>query len=313
MKYSVVVPIYFDSYLAQSFCVEFKTVFIKNHEKTLIEGEVELIFVNDGSSKNDEEELERIAASFSFVKVIHLSRNFGQHIALSAGYKEATGDYIGMLNADMQEHPSEITKFLHRLERGGVDIVYGLRDSRKGKIGERLTSALFNRILNLLTGQSTPINVAPIRFMSRKFIDAYNSLNEKSRYLPGLESWLGFEKDYVDVSHQKRTKGKSSYNFVSRSKMAISTILSFSAIPLKFISLVGILVAIIGAIMAGYLVVSKLFFVDYQAGFTSTIVLGTLLSGLQISVIGLSALYIGRILTEVQNRPLYIIKEKINF
>jgi len=313
LSYSIIVPIYNDADLADDFCREFQSVFQSYLKKDKIDEDIELMFVNDGSKNNSYSELKSIAQKYPFVKVIDLSRNFGQHIALSCGYANATGEFVGMLNVDMQDPPNQIPVLLDHIKTNDVDIVYGLRETRYSSITDKYTSLLFNILLNKLTGNKTPLNVSTIRIMNRKFVDAYNSLSEKSRYLPGLEAWLGFKHDYIKTVYQDRKKGKSSYNFKKRMLMAIDSIISFSDIPLKLIAVSGIIIALLGFILNLVLIFSKLFFVDYQPGFTSTISVITFIGGIQILVIGLAALYIGRILKEVQNRPLYLIRNKINF
>lgn len=313
MEYTFVVPIYNDSYLAEEFCTEYERVFRQYLKKDNISPEVELIFVNDGSKNNDSEELKAIAQKFDFVKVIDLSRNFGQHIALSCGYKYAQGKYVGMLNADMQDPPDQIPILLDFIGNNDLDIVFGLREQRFSSWGDKFSSYIFNLLLNKLTGNNTPINVSTLRVMNRRFVDAYNSLHEKSRYLPGLEAWLGFKHGYTTIRHQERKKGKSSYNAKKRILMAIEAIISFSDLPLKIISLIGIGVALIGFLLALVIVITKLFFVDYQHGFVSILSAIIFVGGIQIVVIGLAGIYVGRVLKEVQNRPLYIIREKINF
>ena len=247
------------------------------------------------------------------VNVIDLSRNFGQHIALSCGYKHANGNYLAMLNVDMQEPPSQVIKLLDHIKISDVEIVYGLVDKRKTTLLNRISSKFFNQILNFLTQQKVPLNVSTLRIMSRKFIQSYNEFSEKSRYLPGLENWLGFKSDFLSICHQERKKGKSSYNFRKRFNMAFQTIISFSDFPLKLIVLLGSIIALLGFILTTILIFSKILFINFQPGFTTTVSVITFLGGIQIIVVGVSALYIGRILKEVQNRPLYIINEKINF
>lgn len=313
MQYSMIVPIYNDGYLAEAFCVEYEKEFQKFLNTDLIHNDTELIFVNDGSKNDSIEHLIKLSKEKKFVKVIDLSRNFGQHIALSCGYKLAAGDYVGMLNVDMQEPPSEIPKLLKFIKENKFDIVYGLSDERKTSFINRITSKSFAFVLNYLTNSKMPLNVTTLRIMNRKFVDAYNSLTEKSRYIPGLETWIGFKHGYLPVIHKEREVGKSSYNFSKRLKMAIESIISFSDYPLRLIVGFGCLVAIVGFLLTTFLLISKLFFIDYQAGYTTTISLITFLGGIQIMVIGFASLYIGRILKEVQNRPLYIINEKFNF
>lgn len=312
MKFSFVVPIYNDGSLAQAFADEFELVFKNWTGITEIEEEVELIFVNDGSKNDSMDYLIEVAGKHPFVKVIELSRNFGQHIALSCGYKYAKGDYVGMLNVDMEDPPSEIPKMIEHMNKNGIDIVLGIRPYRQGSYMNKLTSMIFNFVLNKLTGHNVPLNVATLRVMNRKFVDAYNSLTEKSRYLPGLENWLGFHHGYLAIRHELRKTGKSSYSFGRRLKMAIESILSFSDLPLKLITYFGFFVFAIGFILTVVIVILKLLYIDFQAGYVSTLAVIIFLSGVQIIVTGMASLYIGRILKEVQNRPLYVIRNTYN-
>ncbi len=312
VKYSFVVPIYNDADLAEEFCQEYSKVFQEHLGSADITAQVELIFVNDGSRDDSAETLAMIAKRFPFVRVINFSRNFGQHIALSCGYHHARGEFVGMLNVDMQEHPDQIPRLLRRMEGEDYDIVFGVRQSRAGSAADSLTSRLFGVVLNKLTGYEVPLNIATLRVMNRRFLGAYNSLNESSRYLPGLESWLGFKRGYVDIMHRERQHGKSSYNFGRRLKMAAEAIISFSDLPLKITVLFGFLVVVFSFLLALALVIQKLFFVNVQLGYTSTICVIVFLSGVQLSVIGLASLYIGRILREVQHRPLYVIRNTVN-
>ena len=273
----------------------------------------EIIFVVDGGSSKDEEILKKIASDHSYVKVIFLSRNFGQHIALSAGYKASTGDYVCMINVDQQDPPKEILKLLHVIvKEPDTGVVYGLRNERKDSFAKSWSSMLFNYILNKLTGDNTPLNVATLRVMSRKFVDSYNELTEKARYIPGLESWIGFDKKYIPIESQDRIEGKSSYNFRKRLNMAMESIVSFSDLPLRWSAYIGMLIAIIGFLSLIVLTFMKVYFIDFQSGYVSTIALILFVGGIQIFVVGLASIYIGRILKEVQNRPLYIVKDKIN-
>jgi dolichol-phosphate mannosyltransferase len=313
IQFSFVVPIYNDAYLAGDFCIEFQKVFRTYISKEEIKDDVELIFVNDGSKNDSISTLIALTENFQFVRVIDLSRNFGQHIALSCGYKNCRGNYVGMLNADMQDPPDQIPILLQYMDENKLDIVFGLRNFRNDSWIDKISSKAFNFTLNKLTGYETPLNVTTLRIMNRKFVDAYNSLTEKSRYIPGLEAWLGFKHGYTPTNHQKRKQGKSSYNFRKRLLLSINSIISFSDLPLKLIAFFGFAIAFIGFLLNIFLLITKLFFINYQHGYTSTVSIIIFIGGIQILVIGLAALYIGRILKEVQNRPLYLINEKYNF
>lgn len=300
---TIVTPIYRDSYLAKAFLEAVRAVDWGGI--TL----AEVIFVVDGSGARDEEEMKKIAQGDTNVKVLVLSRNFGQHVAVSAGFKEAKSSMVCMINVDCQDPPASIPALAKHLIESKVDVVYGLRQERSDPFFKRLTSTIFNLTLNWLTGDNTPINVATVRVMSKRFIDAYNSLSEKSRYLPGLENWLGFEKAYVPVNHQARVDGGSSYNFKSRLKMAVDSIISFSDLPLRTVAFFGFALTGIGFLFICALIVLKITMVDFQSGWASTVSIIVFVGGIQIAVTGLASLYIGRILREVQNRPLFIIKE----
>jgi dolichol-phosphate mannosyltransferase len=312
VRYSVVVPIYKDAELADAFCAELDRVFRGYLRAQDIAPLVEVIFVDDGSPDDSSERLRHVCRNWRFAKAISLSRNFGQHVALSCGYAHATGEFVGSINVDMQDPPSEIVKLLERFRADDVDIVIGMRRRRRDSFFKRMTSVAFHYVLSKLTGYPIPLNMATLRVMNRPFVDAYNSLSEKSRFLPGLEGWLGFRRGYVEIEHAERRVGKSSYNFRRRFMMALDSIISFSDLPLRMVALLGMGVALVGLVLTVALVIQKLFFVNLQAGYTSTVAIIVLFGGIQIFVVGLASLYLGRVLKEVQNRPLYVVRDRVN-
>jgi dolichol-phosphate mannosyltransferase len=306
MKYTFVVPIYNDGALAEAFCQEFGRVFASEL------GETELIFVDDGSRNDSLQLLKDAQRSHPFVKVISLSRNFGQHIAISAGYAHATGEFVGMLNVDMEDPPDQIPLLLEKVKDGSHDAAFGIRKRRHSSLSVRFSSLAFNYFLNKLTGYDIPLGIATLRVMNRRMTDAYNKLTEKSRFLPGLEAWLGFKRCYVEIRHQARTRGKSSYNLRRRLGMAFESVISFSDLPLRMAVYAGFVVASVGVLLGAALAVSKLF-VDFRPGYTSTLCAITIVGGIQILVTGVAGLYIGRILREVQDRPVFVVREKFGF
>lgn len=310
MIYSVVVPIYNDGELAADFCRELRAAFAERLGERL-EQELEIIFVDDGSRNDSVAVLKRLPAEFSFVKVIALSRNFGQHIAISCGYRHSSGQFVAYLNVDQEDPPAEILPLADSLDPNGWDIVGGLYSRRDVPVLASVTSYLFNVFLNRLTGYDQPTNASTLRVMTRRFIDAYNALGEKSRYIPGLEMWLGFKYGRMPVKHQKRRRGKSSYNFSRRFRMAIESIISFSDYPLRFAVKLGFTVTAVGGLLVSALIIDKLFFRELLPGYVSTITAVVLLGGIQVMVTGVASLYIGRILAEVQGRPLYVIRETV--
>ncbi len=310
-KYSVIVPIYRDFYLIDSFCLEFQRIFSHFLPECDLQTIVELIFVSDGGGKEDEDIITQSSQQYSFVKGLILSRNFGQHIALTAGYQYSSGDYVAMLNVDQQDPIAELPKFFKHIDNNQLDIVYGLREKRADSLLTYSTSMVFNIILNKLTGCNTPLNVSTMRVMSERFVRAYNQLNESDRYLPGLEHWLGFDVGYVDTIHQERTEGTSSYNFKKRLEMAFNSIIGFSDYPLRLMAKIGFFMSSCGFFGIFIIVMLKLFSANFQAGYPSMVSIIVLLSGTIIFSVGLSSLYIGKVLREVQQRPTFIVKEKI--
>jgi glycosyltransferase involved in cell wall biosynthesis len=310
---SLVVPIYNDGWLANDFLERFKEVFITYLNSEDLDSLVELIFVNDGSKNDSIIEIIDLTKSHKFVKVVDLSRNFGQHIALTAGYQLSKGDYVGMMNVDLQEDVSQFVKLVDFLkENPNYDFALGLREKRNDGVVNKITSYLFHKTLNFLTSDKTPTNSSTVRAMSRSFLNAYLDLTEKDRYLPALENWLGFNHAYLPIIHTERKKGKSSYNLIKRLKMAVNAIITFSDKPIRIAAIIGFIITCFGFLMGLRLVVLKLFYAEMQPGYTSTLTLIIFFSGLQLLFLGLTATYIGKILREVQNRPLYIIKKTYN-
>ncbi len=309
MIYSFVVPIYGDGALARDFCVELQKVFREYLMSDQIEGAVEVLFVDDGSRNDSARLVKEACDEFPFAKLVVLSRNFGQHVAISCGYRFARGQFVGMLNVDQEDPPSQLLLLIDALKTETFDIVGGLYAKRDVPLFAKVTSYLFNLVLNRLTGYNSPVNASTVRVMNRKFLDAYNALTERSRFLPGLELWLGFRYGHVPVTHQRRKVGKSSYNFRRRFRMALDSVISFSDFPLKVTVKLGFLVVLIGVLLLLALIVDKLFFRAFLPGYLSTITAIVLIGGIQVMVTGVACLYIGRILAEVQGRPLFVVRE----
>ena len=310
MKYSFVVPIYNDGVLARDFCVEMKKTFVEYLGKDDVAGDLEIIFVDDGSANDSVAQVKKVCDEFPFAKLVALSRNFGQHIAISAGFKHARGEYVGMLNVDQEDPPSELPKMIDALAAGDEDIVGGLyEEQRDVPFFTRITSRLFHVFLDRLTGYGQPTNASTARILRRRSLDVYNALGERSRYIPGLEGWLGFRYKRVPVKHHPRKVGRSSYNFRRRLRMAIASIISFSDFPLRLAVKFGMLIAAAGVLLVLVMILDKLFFRDVLPGYVSTLATIIFLGGVQIVVTGVASLYVGRILAEVQRRPLFVVRE----
>lgn len=309
MIYSFVVPIFNDGALARDFCREIAVTFRNYLGHDDLARELEVIFVDDGSVNDSPQHLKQVCDEFDFAKLIQLSRNFGQHIAISAGFRAASGDYIGMLNVDQEDPPRNLPLLLDALKNSDCDIIGGRYSRRTVRLTTRITSYLFHTLMNRLTGYNTPINASTMRVMSHRAAEVYNALTEKSRYIPGLEMWLGLSYGWVSVDHQPRRVGKSSYSFRRRLRMAIASIISFSDFPLRLAVKFGLGMAAAGFLLGTTVMVDRLFFRTLLPGYTSTLAAIVFLGGVQIMVTGVASLYIGRILAEVQGRPLFVVRE----
>ena len=310
IQYSIVVAIYRDGYLAESLCAEVERVMGRHVGAVPLDERLELIFVNDGSPDESLELLLKLKRRFRFVRVIDLSRNFGQHAAIACGLRDARGEIVLRMNVDMQDPPAEIPKLLDALKAGGYDLVAGQYSTRRSPLVNRASAYLYFVLFRLFTGFHTPQNTSPLRAMSRRFVDAYNALTEKSRFPQGLDQWLGFRHRYVEIEHHDRADQRSAYNFWSRLRLAVNGILYFSDRPLILVALGGFVLALLGVALGGYIVAERLVGVDYLPGYASLASIGLIAFGIQLGCTGLVGLYVAKIFREVQNRPLYIVRER---
>ena len=209
----------------------------------------------------------------------------------------------------MEEPPKYLPAMLDELKTGKYDIAGGSHTGRPVGIHTKFTSWLFNFIITRLTGYRIPQNATTVRVMTRRALDAFNALSETSRWIPGLEGWLGMRYVRVPIEQRPRQAGKSSYNFRRRLRLAYTSVISFSDFPLRLAVKFGMLVVGIGMLLGGGLILQKLFGPTLLPGYTSTFVLIVFLGGVQIAVVGVASLYIGRILTEVQKRPMFVVRE----
>jgi glycosyltransferase involved in cell wall biosynthesis len=311
--YSIVVPIYRDGELAADLCQALQAEFSVVTGADRFSKEMEVIFVNDGSPNDSQRHLEELAARHSWVRVMELSRNFGQHVAISCGYQFASGRYIAMMDVDMQDPVDQLVPLFAALEQDRADIVIGQRTESVRGWREQMSSRIFHSLLNWLTGAQTPANLSTMRAVNRRFLNAYNQLTEKTPFIPGLQNWLGFRRLYLPIRHQERRKGKSSYTFFKRLRLATESIVSFSDLPLRIAAGAGTGIALIGLLMAAVLIAARLLYGTVAPGFAATMVVVIVLGGLNLIFMGLIGIYVGRILQEVQGRPRFVLKSSIGF
>ena len=271
----------------------------------------EIVMVNDGCPANSWETVRNAAASDYRVKAVNLSRNFGQHYAIAAGLHHCSGNWVVVMDCDLQDRPSEIPK-LYRKALEGYDIVYALREERQDRWSKRLLSRLFSIVYNFLSDIKLDPKACNFSIVSRQVIDSYCRLKELNRSYHLMLRWLGFRAAYVPVDHAERFAGRSAYNLRRGFTLAIESIASQSNKPL-------ILAIRTGFLMAGSALLLGLFFVIRYlthgigvTGWTSVFVSIYFLGGLILANMGVLGLYLGKVFNEVKERPLYIVRDAIN-
>lgn len=271
----------------------------------------EIVMVNDGCPANSWEAVRQAAQSDRRVKAVNLSRNFGQHYAIAAGLHHCSGNWVVVMDCDLQDRPSEIPK-LYGKALEGYDIVYALRQERRDTWHKRLLSRTFSRLYNFLSDVKLDPKACNFSIVSRQVIDSYCRLKELNRSYHLMLRWLGFRYTYVSVDHAERFAGRSAYNLRRGFILAIESITSQSNKPL-------VLAIRAGFLMAGSALLLGLFYVARYlvngvgvAGWTSVFVSIYFIGGLMLANMGVLGLYLGKVFNEVKERPLYVVKESIN-
>jgi len=269
----------------------------------------EIILVDDGSrddSLNILLELQQ--RDPGHIRVFSFTRNFGHHIALTAGLDHAKGDVIVMMDADLQDQPEEIPKLLAKLDEG-YDVVWGERETRQFKWYKNLSSKLFLWLMNSVARSEVRLDSSIFRVMRRTVADDLRELREKARYLPGLVRWLGYKQTSVPVVHGARFAGETKYSFWRLIKLALSTATSFSAAPLQFATVAGMGTAALATLAVVYIIIRKILGGYAVPGYASIMIAIFFFGALQLIVIGLMGEYISRIYREAQGRPLYLLRD----
>lgn len=303
-KISVVIPVYY----GESTIKELTQRIWKISKKIgLI---VEVILVNDASPDNSWAIIESLHKENPSIRGINFSRNFGQHYAISAGLAQVTGDWIVVMDCDLQDVPEEIEK-LYRKAQSGYDVVLGRRMVRKDSFFKRFFSRSFYRVLSYLSGIKYDPRVANFGIYKKDVIDTINNLPEKNRYFPSMIKWVGYKQTSIEVKHSERAEGRSSYNFKKLLNLSLDIVLSYSDKPLRLAIKLGLLITFLSLIFS-LIVIYKWFTGGIEVmGYTSLILSIWMLSGIIIFILGVVGLYIGKIFENVKDRPTYIIKEQI--
>ncbi len=304
---SIVVPVYNEQEVIDETFKRLSAVF-KDYFMN-----IEYIFINDGSKDNTYFKLGEIAKNNPEVRIINFARNFGHQIAITAGMDYAKGDAVVIIDADLQDPPEVILQMVEKWQEG-YEVVYGKRLKRDGEtIFKKFTAKMFYRFLDSMTDVKLPVDVGDFRLIDRKVCNAMKSLPERSRYVRGLVSWVGFKQTSVEYKREKRFAGETKYPLKKMIKLAGDGIFSFSYKPLKLATFAGMLVSAFSFIYLIVVLIQKFVKNDVASGWASSMAVSLFFNGVMLIVLGIMGEYVGRIYEEVKARPLYIVGELVGF
>jgi polyisoprenyl-phosphate glycosyltransferase len=299
---SVVSPVYMAAKILPVLCARLDAALRQ------LTPDYEIILVCDGSPDGSWEVMEGLVSQYPRLVIVNLSRNFGQHYAMTAGLDLARGRWTVVMDCDLQDQPEEIERLLDKTNEG-FDIVVARRLNRQHKWWKRQTSALFFRGFSLLSGFKLDSSVGSFRVMSRSVVDGLCSMRESYRMFAGLVEWLGFRTGFVDVQHAPRHEGESSYNLRRLLRMALDGMISFSNRPLYLSVGLGLLLSAASALYGAFLVTRYVMNPGSHGveGWLSTITATTFLGGLILLNQGVLGIYLGRLYNQAKARPLYVV------
>ena len=271
----------------------------------------EIILVEDGSKDKSWEHIRNACLHDDRVKGIRLSRNFGQHYAITAGLEKARGDWIIVMDCDLQDKPEEIP-VLYNKAKEGFDIVYARRLVRKDGFVKKSASKIFYKLFGYLTDSKQDPSIANFGIYRREVIRAILDMKDHVRYFPTMVQWVGFSSTKVNVDHSARGDGKSSYTWRKLLSLALDNVISFSDKPLKLTIRLGFVISLISFLIGIYYLYSYLSGEIVVLGFASLVISIWFLSGLVIFILGILGVYLGKTFDRVKDRPTFIIREKLN-
>jgi dolichol-phosphate mannosyltransferase len=305
MLISVVSPVYRAENLVEKLVVEV--------EKSVrqITSDFEIILVEDGSPDRSWEKMQAVSAQNARVVSVKLSRNFGQHYAITAGLSIARGEWIVVMDCDLQDVPAEIPRLFSKANEG-FDLVFAQRIERQDGFLKKISSKIFYFIFSYLTESRQDATIANFGIYNRKVIGAMLSMHDHIRYFPTMSQWVGFRKGYLPVVHAAREDGKSSYSFRKLLELAFNNMIAFSDKPLRLVVKLGLGISIFSIFIGIFNLVKYFRGEIMMPGYASLIVSIWFLAGITIFILGIIGIYIGKTFEKVKNRPTFIIDQKIN-
>ena len=307
IEISVVVPLYNEEENIDYLFTRLLSVLDK------LETSYEVVCINDGSRDNTLKQLIEYHHQNPNIKVINLSRNFGKEIALTAGIDYARGEAVIPIDADLQDPPELIEELVAKW-RQGYDIVYATRRSRQGETWlKRFTADAFYKTIGKMTKISIPANTGDFRLLDRKVVEALKQIPERTRFMKGLFAWVGYKQTSVMFDREPRAAGTTTWNYWKLWNFAIDGITSFSFVPLKIWSYIGLFISFISLLYASFLVIRTLILGIDVPGYASLMVAVLFFGGIQLITLGVIGEYLGRVYEEVKGRPLYFVRESYGF
>lgn len=302
---SIVVPVFNEGSIIVELVKRVKT------NVRLITDDFEIILVDDGSQDETWEFIGNEARQDKRIKGIKLSRNFGHHYAITAGLHNSTGEWVVVMDGDLQDRP-EVIPELYKKSQDGFDVVFVSRQNRPEKLYYRIVQKIFYWTLRTLSGLDFDSRQANFSIINKKVVKAFKDFPENARFYGSTIRWLGFKRSFILADHGVRYSGKPSYTLKKRVKLALDIILSFSERPLKFAIGLGLLMSSISIFLALWIVYGTFKWGYTVTGWSSGIVSILFSSGIILTVLGIIGIYLGRIFQEVKGRPLFIISESHN-
>lgn len=305
-KLSIVIPCYNEEETIGPFLREMKKV----EEQLSSQLIFDYLFINDGSKDKTLKVLREVAIEIPNVHYISFSRNFGKEAALLAGLEESDGDYVTVMDVDLQDPPEILIEMYQKIQEG-YDVVGSRRSDRKGEpVIRSFFSKLFYKLINLVSDTEMVDGARDFRLMTRQVVDSILELGEVNRFSKGLFSWVGYDVTYISFENRDRVAGETSWNFFSLFKYSLEGFINFSNAPLELATWSGIFSFIMAIIGIVFIIIRKLAIGDPVSGWASTICVILLLGGLQLLALGIIGKYIAKIFLETKKRPIYIVKER---
>jgi polyisoprenyl-phosphate glycosyltransferase len=301
---SIVVPCY-----NEEACLDLLHARIAAAAADAVGNAYELVLVNDGSRDGSWAAMQRLAAADPHVVAVNLSRNHGHQLALTAGLDLCDGEQILIIDADLQDPPELLADMRATMAREGADVVYAVRRRREGEtLFKKATAAGFYRLLDRVTDTPIPLDTGDFRLMSRRALDAFLSLPEQARFIRGMVAWIGFRQVPFPYDRAERHAGETSYPLGKMVRLAFDAVTGFSTAPLRFASHASVILAAASLLLLVYILWGY-FEGDPVQGWTSTMLVVTLLSAIQMFVLGMIGEYLGRLYVESKRRPLYLVAD----